>query len=182
MADSYQLINPYIEGQMSTRVTSKSPFRAGKSLYQSLSTHFNNPVEQFYITIRNERTNDLHHFRIDEVMDGDDEVTFSLRPLEGHFDDDINAGLVNRVTGMHGGRHRRRYRDDSDSSDSSDSDSDCDRDLYSYPIQRMVYFALPYPRIQNIGMTALDQARLCYLPMCNFAVNPSLEISLDFYR
>lgn len=182
--NTYRLINPYIEGSLDTTVRAGSSFRAGKKLYNLISNFFTNHVNDFYMTVQNTNTKDLSHFRINETREDGGAVNFNLVKLEEKFDPSVEKKLINNVAKLgnqSGGRHHKRRYENSPSESSSSSD---DSEFFKYPVQpisRFVYFYLPYYRLNLVGLSPLDTARI-FMPMFSLPINPSLEIRFDLYR
>ena len=186
--NAYRLINPYIEGSFDTVVKARNSFSAGKKLYKNISTYFTNPVDNFYMTIQDLDTKKLSHFKINENRKDKTLVDFNLTKLDGDFSQTLNEKLVRNVDELGkqaGGKHKRHHHDDDDDDDSSSSSSDFSstESLYfpNQPINRFVYFYLPYYKLNVVGLSPLDINRL-YLPMFNLPINPSLEVRVDLYR
>lgn len=183
---TYRLINPLIEGTVSPVVKASNSFNGGKKMYNRISDFFTNKVDNFYMTIQNVVTGDLTHFKINERKGENGIVDFNLTKIEGNFDPELENKLVSNVDKIlkqdqTGGRHHKHRYDDDSSSSSSDSSSS-DNDYRGYPVQpinRFIYFYLPYYKL--IGLNPLD-ARRIFLPMFGLPINPSLEIRFDLYK
>ena len=181
---TYRLINPLIDGTVNPIIKASNSFNAGKKMYNRISDFFTNKVDNFYMSIQNVVTNDLTHFKINERKDKNGIVDFNLTKIEGNFDPELENKLVSNVdkilkNDQKGGR-RHRHRDDDSSSDSSSSS--CDSEYYGYPIQpinKFIYFYLPYYKL--IGLNPMDSRRI-FLPMFSLPINPSLEIRFDLYK
>lgn len=178
--NSYRLINPYIEGSMDTVVKSSNSFNAGKKLYNNLSNYFSNRVDDFYMTIQNLESKNLTHFTIGEKSKKGGMVDFNLVKLDNNFEKDIENKLINQVDKLNkqsGGKHK----DDSSTTDSSSSDDEYYYKNSSQPINRFIYYYLPYYQLKTVGLSPIDASRL-YLPMFGLPINPSLEIRFDIYK
>ena len=83
MSNTYRLINPHIEGDMSTKVKAKNSVEAAKILYTNLSEHFNNNLPRFNFTIQKGSSGKgkYYSFETKETKDGDD-VKFSIKPIK----------------------------------------------------------------------------------------------------
>lgn len=182
--NAYRLINPYIEGSLDTIVRAKNSFSAGKKLYNSISNHFTNHVEDFYMTIQNLETKDLSHFKVNEKRGNGGNVDFKLVKMDKTFPEDLNKKLISSVERLEkqsGGRRHHHHRDDD--SPSSDSTTD-DSDYFKYPpqpINRFVYYYLPYYKLNVVGLGLADTSRI-FMPMFSLPINPTLEIRFDLYK
>lgn len=174
----YRLINPYIEGSINTVVKANNSFDAGKKIYHDISKYFTNQVDDFHMTIQNLETKALAHFKIDEKRDDTGTVNFNLVKLDKNFDKQLEEKMVNHIDKL-GRQTGGRRRDDSSSDSSSSSDSDFFR--MSQPINRFVYFYMPYYQLTTLGLSPIDQSRI-FLPMFSLPINPSLEIRFDIYK
>lgn len=179
----YRLINPIIEGTVSTVVEASNAFNSAKKMYKKISNYFTNTVDDFYMTIQNVVTKDLTHFKINEQFGENGIVDFNLVKIDANFSEDIENKLLTHANKLfkHRGGKKHKYKDDSSSSDSSSSSSSSDSYYYKYPVQpisKFIYFYLPYYKL--IGVNSLDARRL-YMPMFGLPVNPSLEIRFDLF-
>ena len=195
--NAYRLINPHIEGSINTVVNSRNAFGAGKKLYNTISTHFTNQVDDFYMTVQNVENSELSHFKIEETRGENGVVDFNLIKLDKNFDDKLEKKLIRNVEELNkqsqsGGRHRHgrshhrsRRDDDSPSSSSSSSSSSDYYNKFNYfpiqPISHFTYFYLPYYKLYLSGISPLDSARI-FMPMFGLPVNPSLEVRFDLYN
>ncbi len=182
---SYLLLNPFIEGDsVDTLVTSKNPFNAGKKLYKHISDFFTNRVDNFYMTIQNVETKDLTHFLIKEKEGKqNDEVNFDLIKINDNFPPEFEKKIISTIESankQYGGKHHKHRDSDSSDSDSSTSSDDDDYKYRNLPINRFVYYYLPYYKLKIVGLSPLDISRL-FVPTFGFPINPSIEIRLDLY-
>jgi hypothetical protein len=179
--NTYRLINPYIEGSLSTVINSKNSFRAGRDLYKRLSKHFTNHVENFHMTIQNVETKKLSHFRITEKKKGNS-VDFNIVKISDSLPDNMEEKLIGAVDSIEkqGGGKKKKDGESEDSSESS-TESTTYLKIPLYPINRFVYFNMPYYKLNIVGMSPLDYSRL-FIPMFSLPINPTLEIRMDFYH
>lgn len=179
---TYRLINPNIEGSIDTLVKAKNSFRAGKKMYENISSYFTNHLDRFNMTLQNIDTKDLTHFEVEEDLDDNGTVDYKLTRMEGDFDQQVIDKLMDTIDNQSGGAKSRKKRKHSESdSDSTSSDSE---DYYRYPIQpitRYVYYSLPYYQLTVKGLTPLDASRL-FVPMFNLPVNPTIEVNFSLYN
>tara|TARA_B110000908_G_scaffold172389_1_gene239509 strand:+ start:1592 stop:2122 length:531 start_codon:yes stop_codon:yes gene_type:complete len=106
MSNSYQLINPHIEGDMKTKVKAKNSVEGAKMIYTLLSEHFNNNLPKFNFTIQKGSSGKgkYYSFQTKEMRNGED-IKFSIKPVSiknekknyqsmmkniNHFKEDIN--------------------------------------------------------------------------------------------
>ena len=177
--NAYRLINPYIEGSMDRVARASNSFSAGKKLYNTISKYFTNHVDNFYMTIQNVETKELSHFKIDEKRGNNGTVDYNLVGLHDNFNPDIEKKLISNVEKLEKQSGGKSYYDDD-----SPTESPTDEDFFKFPVQpinRFVYFYLPYYRLNIVGMTPIDQARI-FMPMFSLPINPSLEIRFDIYK
>ena len=179
--NTYRLINPYIEGTLSTVINSKSSFRAGRDLYKRISKHFTNHVENFHMTIQNVETKKLSHFRITEKKKNNS-VDFNVVKLSDSLPANTEDKLVSAIDDFEKQTGGKKKKKDGESEDSSDSSTESTSYIQFplYPINRFVYFNLPYYKLNIVNMSPLDYTRL-FVPMFSLPINPTLEIRMDFY-
>ena len=138
MSNTYRLVNPYIQGEMSTSVKSKNSLSAGRTFYKNLSEHFNNSVPKFYFTIQkgNSGNGKYYHFEVKETKKGD-EVKFDIKPYSNGDDSMVNfEGKLNKMKAKFeqaGGKKNSKKRSKKASKRRSfddDSDLDSSEDFY----------------------------------------------------
>jgi len=171
----------------------KNSERAGRKLYDNLSKYFTNNVDNFNMTIQNMDTKKLTHFRINESRDQDtgEEVDYDIVELTESLPEKMEKELLAKVKAEEesakqaGGRkHHRHHRKDKDDSPSSSTDSSTEssyyykRPTYYYPINRFVYYNLPYYKIN--GLSTWDINRL-FFPCFSWPLSPSVEVRLDIF-
>lgn len=182
----YQLINPVFSGKMDTVVRSRNSFNASKKLYKSISKYVNNHVDSFYMTVMNVVSGSLSHYEVNEDQHGGS-IKYTITKLPGNFSKDTEKKFINEtkniLSGTIDGGGGLNISDLlNDSSDSSSSDSEYHNiSNVIYPINRIVYFPMPYYKLATYGISKLDRRRFS-LPMFSFPSNPTLEIRLDFYK
>lgn len=165
MKSKYQLINPYIEGSLETMVVASNPFEAGKKIYRAISTLFSNITDTFYFTIKDLETKRHYHFGVQESDTGDGRIDYHLRYIGDSFSSSIEDRLSREIDLL----DQQQYNGDIE---------------YSYvvkPINRFVYFAMPYHRVVRFeNMSEFDKMRFT-LPTFSFQYNPIYELRLDFF-
>src|SRR5439155_2801567 len=67
--NSYQLVNPVIEGTFKDVYDAKTAVEAAKNMWGNLSEHIIAHVPKFMFTMRNISTDELHHFEVSENRD-----------------------------------------------------------------------------------------------------------------
>lgn len=82
MVNTYVLVNPYIQGNLETKVKAKNSIEAGKMIYNNLSEHFSNNLPKFLFTIQKGSSGDGKHynFKVKEKKEGN-EINFSIEPF-----------------------------------------------------------------------------------------------------
>lgn len=138
----FNLVNPYIQGSLTTETDNKSPLGAAKALYSKLSKHFKNNVPSYYFSIMDENEK-VFHFHVTEKKSGK-EVNFTIEPAK--MTKANEKKMVNVVTKkmkeQNGGKKFLEDKDsDSESSSSSSSSSFSPRNipLYIDPINTYLY-------------------------------------------
>ncbi len=132
------------------------------------------------MTIQNLESKELSHFRINEKKDKDNVIDFHLVRHDGNLPNDIEKKLVSSIDKLEkqqgGKKIHKKSKDDTEDDSSSDSDSSEENDYYLkfpiLPINRFVYYYLPYHKFKVVGMNPLEVSKL-YVPMFSFPINPS---------
>lgn len=180
----YRLVNPYIEGTLDTMVKSSNSARAGKKIYNVLSPFITNHMENFYFTIQNVQTKGLTHFLVNENKTDERAVGFKLTRMKEKFTSDLDKKLIESVDKMvqqSGGKKHKKDKDDSTTDTTTDAGPPYNYMVPMFPINRFVYFMLPYYKLNVVGLDPIDRARL-FMPMFSFPVNPIYEIRYDLYN
>lgn len=120
---SYQLINPMIEGSFIDTYDAEEQLEASKKMWMNLSKHIVGYVPRFLFTMKNISTSNLHHF---EVTESGSNQKYSIKELDLNIDksvfDDFLKNVDNANKNKKGGsRKLNRKRYSSSSSSSSDS-------------------------------------------------------------
>jgi hypothetical protein len=116
----YNLVNPYIEGDIKTEFEGSSSLKAADECWSKLSTYFTNYVPQFAFSLKSSKGS-LHHFMVNENTENG-KVSYSISALENKVskkNEDIIKDSANKL--QQGGKRHKKH-DDDDSSSSSDSD------------------------------------------------------------
>lgn len=114
----YNLVNPYIDGNLNTSVKANSELKAAGKIYeQVLSPIFITSAPEFNFTI--EGGGEFFHFTVKETVKGDN-AKFKIEKFDGKVDNSKLKTKLNEIIEQSGGKHKRRNDDDSSSS-SSDS-------------------------------------------------------------
>ena len=82
MVNTYNLVNPYIQGSLETSVQAKNSIEAGKLIYNNLSEHFNNNLPKFLFTIQKGHSGKgkYYNFKVKESK-ANNEINFSIDPI-----------------------------------------------------------------------------------------------------
>uniref|UniRef100_A0A6C0LRJ6 Uncharacterized protein n=1 Tax=viral metagenome TaxID=1070528 RepID=A0A6C0LRJ6_9ZZZZ len=185
----YRLINPYIDGKMDTIIRSKNSFNAGKHLYNSLSKYFTNHVENFFMTIQNVETKELTHFKINETKRNSNNIDFHMNRIDENLPNSIEKSLienVDKLSSQTGGKKKYKYNkyddsSDSDSDSSTSSNSSSSENRLISPINKFIYFSLPYYKLNLVGLNNSDLNSI-FMPVFSWPINPTVEIRLDLYK
>lgn len=177
--NTYRLINPSIEGSLDTVVSATNSFRAGKKMYNALSSLFTNHVKDYHMTLQNVSTKENIHFHIKEEPSSDNKVNFKLVRLEEQFPDEIEDKLTEIADNperlkQKGGKKKRHDDSDSDSDSSSSSE---EYDTYHLqPVTRYVYYNLPYQYLCPSPIISPVVEARTFIPLFSFPINPTVEV------
>lgn len=126
---SYQLVNPYIEGDFEKVFSGSTPLEVAEKTWNKLSKYLTSNVPKFAFSM--ERTSDgrLFHFMIKE-KNNNGTVDFSVESVNLNLPTKVSKEFKNKIGNIKvkqaGGKkqsNKKKNKDDSESSDSSDSDS-----------------------------------------------------------
>ena len=124
--NSYQLINPVIEGTFKDVYDAVDPIDAAKHMWTSLSDNIVAHVPKFMFTMRNISSGDLHHYCVSENR-ATNSFTINKHEMnidKKHFNEfakNIDKYNTNQEIQQGGGK-RKRYSDSDSSSSSSSTD------------------------------------------------------------
>jgi hypothetical protein len=139
----YNLVNPYMDGNLNTSIKASSELKAAGKIYeQVLSPIFITSAPEFNFTI--EGGGKLYHFTVKESVKGDD-AKFKIEKFNGTVDDAKFKTKLSEIQEQSGGKHKHKRKDD-DSSSSSSSDSPS-----YYSINRYCYSPYIYTPYINSG-------------------------------
>jgi len=186
MVNTYQLVNPYISGNMNTKLKCRNSLEAANMLYKKLSENFNNSPPQFYFTLQKGGSGDgkMYHFKVTEKQDGDS-VNFSVVPYTIENNDttitEFKKNLdkfKGRFAQLGGKKKSKKSKKSKKHDDSSVSDSDLDvssdeiyKRVQSYiPINQPIYYWWYDPYVYNLNSV--------FLPTFYSYLNPLMELSL----
>lgn len=137
MKNSYSIVNPFIKGNFKNEFTGKNINDVCKKAYSHISQYFNNNIPVFYFSIQNQKTKDLHHFKVTESKKvsgkGKYDVNMNVEQIETSSKNESRF-LKKFASCKKHNKQRGGYEDD-DSSSSSDSDylyTNIDRRKTSY--------------------------------------------------
>lgn len=136
---SFKLVNPLIVGSFNTEYTSESGLDAVNQFWNDFSSHITGNLPNIYVTLRENGTNNLSHYKIAEKVNKGSKTTeftiaeYNLDLSESKknkfikgvekYEKKVNA-KISRQTGGDAEKkpEKKRYKDSSSSSSSSDSD------------------------------------------------------------
>ena len=127
MVNTYQLVNPHIEGDFSSKIKAQNSKEAAEKFYKKLSEHFSNSVPKFHFTIQkgSSGSGKHYHFEVDEERD-EDKVDFTIKQIELNNEKALVEKFKERrntwLKDFQAGGKKKSKKDDS--SDDSDSSSD----------------------------------------------------------
>jgi len=177
---TYELVNPYVIGDMKTSFNTSSSKSAANEAWSALSKYITNNVPKFAFTIKKLSDNKLYHFVVKEKLSKSKKVSFTIKELNLNMSKEEENKFSNYVSNLEnqaGGK--KKHNDDDDSSDSSDSDSS-DDDLIrrvrqfkerNSPLKYMWYSPMIYSKDGNLTSV--------YVPSFVYPVVPYLELSMS---
>ena len=83
MVNSYQLVNPMIEGKFKSNIKAQNSNEAANLFYNKLSEHFNNSVPEFHFTIKkgSGEGEKYYHYEVKEQRKNN-EIQYSIKNFE----------------------------------------------------------------------------------------------------
>jgi len=182
MVNTYCLVNPYIKGEMKTKIKCKNSHEAANIFYKNLSEHFNNSVPKFMFTIQKGSSGEgkLYHFEVSEKRNND-EVDYSIKIINNKIDKtdlfknklDTLKNKFNYIGGNDDNNKKKKKKDDSDDSDDSDSDERFYKLAKKYIINKPsvpIYYWWYYPYLYPLDSL--------YIPTFYPYITPYIELAL----
>lgn len=138
---TYQLVNPVIEGTFKDTFDAKKPIEAANKMWTSFSEHLVNHVPKFMFTLKEISGGSLHHF---QVTENGETNTYVIDKLNVDTDDKHFDELMSSIDKYSSARDNQQGGKDNDSSsedkpkkhghrkryDDSSSDSSSSTDIY----------------------------------------------------
>lgn len=121
---SYKLINPYIEGTMSTSYSATTPIDAANQAWQNMSKYFKKNVPKFAFTLQS--GGKMHHFLVKESIK-DKKVVYNINEMT--IKDKNAKSFTHKLNDLTGGKHDLSSSSSSSSSSSNDSSTDSEYEL-----------------------------------------------------
>jgi len=165
---NYRLINPHIEGNLNSTFSGATPGDAALKTWDTLSSFFTNNVPQFGFTIEREGTGTLHHFKVNEKLNGKQNVSFELEEMKPSTKS-LN-GFKDKLSKI---KASKKLSGGGNSDDSSSDSDDLYTEIYLNKVlrNRPIWYFWYYPSIYNFTNF--------YLPTFVPKITPYIEI--DFY-
>lgn len=169
---TYKLINPKIEGNLSTSFKASDSQEAAEHAWSALSKYVTNSVPQFAFTLENSKNGRLSHFVVKETLLGEGSAKWNISELNIKMNGDKAKQFMKRIGNakMDGGQSK-----DDDSSSSSSDEAFSMLKLYKNKnkIQPINYWWYD-PWVYNLQSV--------YIPTFVAPLNPYIEIyTISYY-
>lgn len=165
--NSYQLINPSIEGSFKTVYEASAPMKGAVKMWKNFAKNIYGGVPKFYFTMKNTSSGKLHNFAVREDTKTSE---FTIEELDLSIDKKKFNEFAKKVQNYNKGRKtqkggasktgkKKRYTDSSsDSSDSDDIHTPYPPIVRTSPITLLHYYPEIYVResILNPSMVAIE--------------------------
>jgi hypothetical protein len=160
----YNLVNPFIEGNMNTTVKANSELEgAGKIYKEILAPMFITSIKEFKFSI--EGGGKLYHYNVKETLNGDN-AKFKIEQIAGKVENKILKDKLKELNDQSGGKSKHKHKKDDDDSSSSSSSEEL------YRFNRFYYSPYIYTPFINTGYSYT----LPYISPTYFYPNSSLNI------
>lgn len=131
MVNTYQLVNPQIDGKFKSKIKAQNSKEAANKFYKSLSEHFNNSVPRFYFSIQKGSSGNgkYYHFKVKEQRNNN-AVNFNVTPFQltneqesiNKFENRLNQFKAKQAGGKKNKKKSKKHDSSESDSDSSDSE------------------------------------------------------------
>jgi len=192
---SFKLVNPLIVGSFNTDYTAETGLDAANQFWNDFSTHITGNLPNIYVTLREEGTRNLSHYKISEkVNKGSKSTEFTISEYNAelsdaktkkflkeveNYENKVNA-KISRQTGGDDNKkdgekkpEKKRYKDSSSSS-SNDSDSD---DYYNFG----KYRRLTQPITMFYYTPLLYSVPSVFIPTFNVPLTPYVKLYMPMF-
>jgi hypothetical protein len=154
----YNLVNPFIEGNMNTSVKASDELKgAGKIYEEILAPMFITSVSEFQFSI--EGGGKLYHYNVKESVK-DNNAKFKIEEISGKVETnklknklkELNKGKDGNDNDQDGGKSKHKHKHDKDKDDDDDDDSSSSSsDESYYKFNRFYYSPYIYTPYINTG-------------------------------
>lgn len=174
---NYELVNPYIIGDIKTSFSTSSSKSAANEIWSTLSKYITNNVPKFAFTIKKISDGKLYHYVVREKLGKNKKVSFTIKELNINLSKDEQDKFSNYIKNLENQAGGKKKRDDDDSdSDSDSSDDELIRKVRQFkernsPLNYMWYSPVIYSKDGTITSV--------YVPSFAYPVVPYLELSLS---
>lgn len=187
---TFELINPHIEGEFKRIFKEDTPLKAANNCYIKLSEYIRNPVNEFYYTLKNIKTNKYHNFLVKEKDNKKNKtLSYEINEIKSKINkdelDNFEKNLDQIKNNMTGGdKKRKKSKKYTDVSDSSDTVSDSDSSTYindsdKYTKYKYVYPYIPYTPISYYWYYPyIYPVSKIFVPHFSLPLTPIVEIGL----
>jgi hypothetical protein len=166
----YILLNPSIKGKK-FKSDEKTAEGAASDIWGRFSKNIKNYSPEFYFTIKNESTEKMYHFQVNEELQNE-KVKFTINKFSCKKEDEkvLLDSLDSEV--MEGGKHHKRHKDKDSSSSSSSSEVS-----FKLGSRNSLYNTLSltyYPSIYGV--------RNIFIPTFVTRFTPYINVGLPMFR
>ncbi len=182
----FNLVNPVIQGKMSTTFSGKNSLEAANKAYSALSENFNNNIPKFLFTLQEKKSNvaigggkvsDYKHYEVTEKKTGN-KVNFRIVEYKPKNNDkefkNFKANLKKQIKqNQDGGKKKKKDDDSSSSSESEDYKIPKTKTSVSYTVPISTWWYDPY--VYRL------EAPYYYLPTYVAPLSPYVSIPLPLY-
>lgn len=179
---NYQLVNPYIEGSLTTVFSGNSALEAGHNAFKAFSKYVTNSLPVFYYTIQNLRTQDLYHFKVTEKRQDKLKVNYEIEEVKLDIPTDTRKEFLNVVrekqTTAKGGAKKNDDDDESSTTTSTATSSSSDGYLYRIRSPQPIYYWWYTPQIYlpTVKLTKV------FIPTFSVPISPYVEVTLTLTK
>lgn len=185
---TFELINPYIEGNFKRIFKDETSIKAADNCYKKISGYIRNPVNEFYYTLRDIKTNKYHNFVVTEKTNKKNKtVNYSIEELKNKINKTELKNFENNLSSIQnnlsGGKKKYSESDDSDLDDSDDSSSSSESEKYTK--FKYIHPYIPYSPITHYWYYPyIYPVSKIFIPHFSLPLTPIVEIGLStsFYK
>ena len=186
---SFKLVNPLIVGNFNTEFTAESGLDAVSQFWNDFSSHITSNLPHIYVTLQENGTNNLSHYKISEKTDTKSKnAEFSISEYNVELSNSQQKKLLNKVNEFErkvnkqinrqvGGEPEKKPERKRYNKSSSSSDSDSDDEYFNF----RKYRRLTQPISFFYYTPVIYEVDSVFIPTFNVPLTPYVKLYMPMF-